>query len=121
MSFGDFVKFRGNSNDHASLRNALLSGSFSTHVNQTTTDNVDWEVARIWDQCPESADVQRYSTIPGFSKVSRLRDFAKAIAPWGVVNEVAIGMKRRQGSGEIEKIVEEARGHVDAYLREHGF
>lgn len=118
MSFGDFVKFPG---DSADLHNALLSGSFPSDVNYTTTDDVDWDVARIWDQCLESADVQRYSTILGFSQVSSLREFVKAIAPWGVVNEVAIGMKRRQGGGEIERIVEEAQGRVDAYLCEHGF
>ncbi|KAF1348905.1 hypothetical protein BDV97DRAFT_267631, partial [Delphinella strobiligena] len=87
MSFGDFVKFPG---DSADLHNALLSGSFPSDVNYTTTDDVDWDVARIWDQCLESADVQRYSTILGFSQVSSLREFVKAIAPWGVVNEVAI-------------------------------
>ena len=121
MSFGDFIKLSGDSNDHVDLYNALLSGSSVNDVNQTTADNVDWEVARTWDQCLDSAGVQRYSTIPGFSQISRLRDFAKAIAPWGVVNEVAIEMKKRQGGGDLEKIMEEAQSHVDMYLREHGF
>lgn len=115
-------QFRGWSSDEASeeglLRKAKLYGFPSPLPVATEGGEINWEVAKAWEDEMEKLDVKRPATIEGIDKVADVDTILSAILPWRVSNSDILGM---QSEEVIIKCKQENEAQLVQLLERLGF
>lgn len=88
------------------LHHAKLHG-FPTPLPKSTKDGVDWQLAALWEQHLEKADVLRPKTLDGIAKVADVDAILRGIMPWRVTNTDLMRMQSPEVTMKCRKESEE--------------
>lgn len=84
---------------HSDERRALMEAKLHGFPSPlpASTETVDWDMAKAWEDALERYDVQRPRTMAGFQGVADVDALVQMIAPWRLCNPEAVaGLSKDQ-------------------------
>lgn len=112
---GRFPDTRGASPDELSLQNAMLHG-FPSPL--PASDEVQWAVAKVWDDALRSRKLQRPGSIPNMVQLSDVFWLSSQILPFRLCSDTVV----RNSSPEIvAQWKADGLKRLDAFLQDHSF
>lgn len=94
------------------LRNAMLKGFPETLPTDDHSD-VEWDVAKAWDEALSRADAAGPRTILNFKDIADIYLFADTLSPFLLDNP---GMRARRTAEKLEEIRDETENLIIGYL-----
>ena len=96
------------SKDQTALRDAKLHG-FPSQSPTATEGDIDWDIARAWEEELERLDAKRPRTMEGIDKIANVDALLRSILPWRVTNSDILRL-------QSENVIMRCRNENEAQL-----
>lgn len=94
------------------LRNAMLKG-FPEKLPTEDSSDVEWDVAKAWDEALSRADAAKPRTIPSFEAIANIYSFADKLSPFELDNPV---MRQRRTAEKLQEIRDKTESLIVRFL-----